>query len=655
MSENREEIPVEVRNYGKYYLVFSVLLIVATLWAVVDEVKVRRPWKGYQAEYYELAAMKLDSLRNAALTDIDSTRAATLKQALDSAQAAIQLPVYTIAVDQKESLLKELDVMTNSWRGSRSQSDAAYYQYQKTKLEEGKENLALRKEVANDDSSAAKYFAKMAEINAKIAVVDETINKYKDAFTKAQKEYQDLYARTNSFKGKADKVRNASLQINQVVIEDFEFTPFQEIKGRVDRCQTCHLGWKDSTMADAPEPFKKHPLPELLKIHNPETFGCTPCHRGQGPALTAGLAHGDKDEDWPMPILRGDDIYATCNSCHSTESVLSYAKPFTRAKQLVAESGCFGCHEINGFSDLAKIGPTLNSLPAKVKPEWIYQWVKNPKEYNSHTRMPNFKLTDNQAVSVTAYLEKIGSESDFKLEKTRGSSAGGNAADGKKIFETVGCQDCHVIGGSTKVRDARGTSYDIAPELSRVGSKVNPDWLYDWIRNPRHFNPETRMPNLRLSDQEARNVVSYLTTLKDPRAPSNPPLSLNDPKRVAEGAQLIREFGCFGCHDIKGMEKEGKVSVDLSDFDRKLIEQMDFGNARELPHNSTIEFKADSDGATWVKHTWRSWVYAKLHNARQFQTERIVQRMPVFSFNDDEISQIRTFLISMTKDVPAQK
>jgi mono/diheme cytochrome c family protein len=655
MSEKRSDTPVEMRSYGTYYLVFSALLILGTLWAVVDEVKIRRPWKTYQEEYYALAAAKLDSLKAASLAGIDSVEAATLKQTLDSTQVALQSKEYLNAVDQDEKLLKELDAATTDWRFSRSRSDAAYYQFQRKKLDEGIEDPALRKVIDDDDAEIAKNFAAMGVINEKIATLNRTINKYKDANVKALKEYQALYADANKYGDKAEKMEGAPLQIRQVVLNDFEYTPFQEIKARVDRCQTCHLGWNDATMTDAPEPFRQHPLPELLKLHNPETFGCTPCHRGQGPALTAGYAHGDKDEFWHTPILRGNDIYATCNSCHSTETILQYAKPFTRAKQIVAESGCFGCHEINGFSDLAKIGPALNSLPAKVKPEWIFHWVKNPKDYTPHTRMPNFKLTDEQAEAATAYLANIGKESDFKFVSPRGAYRGGSASEGKKLFETVGCQDCHVAGGFTKVREARGTSYDIAPELSRVGSKDNPDWIYDWIRNPRHFNPQTRMPNLRLSDQEAKNIVAYLTTLKDDRTLNTPPLDIDNPKMIAEGEKVIREYGCFGCHDIKGMEKEGKVSVDLSDFDRKLIEQMDFGDTRELPEDSPVDFKADSDGSTWVKHTWRAWVYGKLHNSRQYQTERIVQKMPVFAFTDEEIGLIRTFLLSMTKDVPSIK
>ncbi len=53
-----------------------------------------------------------------------------------------------------------------------------------------------------------------------------------------------------------------------------------------------------------------------------------------------------------------------------------------------------------------------------------------------------------------------------------------------------------------------------APELSGIGSKVGAEWLYDWVRNPRHYSSTSKMPSLRLSEQEAADVAAYLVTLK---------------------------------------------------------------------------------------------------------------------------------------------
>ena len=651
MLEQRARTPVEQRSYGMFYVVFSGILFLGTVWAVWDEVSVRRPWKEYQDTYYKSLYAQLDSLKQSALDEVDSAEVADLQSAVEKAEQALEDEAYVEAVGKKNELLKELDVSTREWRFARSRSDAAYYQYQKTSLA-GEDASSWKQEVDHYDSEIARYASEMENLDRRIAVYDTVINAYEDAVQRAQAEVRALYVHADSYNLKLDRARNASLDIRQVMLTDFEYTPFSEVKARIDRCQTCHLGWAEDVMENAPQPFAMHPLPELLTSHNPETFGCTPCHRGQGPALTEGFAHGFDDHYWETPILKGVDVYATCNTCHSEETVLKHAKPFTKAKQIVLESGCYGCHEIKGYTDPPKIGPELNALPAKTTPEWIYRWVKNPKDYNPHTRMPNFAFSSEDAEAITAYLVSIGKESDYSTERPRGSFKGGSAAQGKLLFESVGCQACHVAGGYTTIRDERGTSYDVAPELTRVGSKVNPDWLFDWLKNPRHFNPTTRMPSLRLTDSEAKNLVSYLMTLRDEEDPGAVQLDLENPERIARGDVLIREFGCAGCHSIKGMEREGKVSVDLSDFGRKKVEQMDFGNTHALAEDAEVDYQENADGTVSVKHTWSGWMFGKMKNARLYATDRIVQKMPLFSFNNEEIRLIRAFLVSMTRDVP---
>jgi mono/diheme cytochrome c family protein len=160
------------------------------------------------------------------------------------------------------------------------------------------------------------------------------------------------------------------------------------------------------------------------------------------------------------------------------------------------------------------------------------------------------------------------------------------------------------------------------------------------------------MPSLRLTDAEARHIVAYLMSLNDTNAPDRRTLDLANPEKIAQGDRIIREYGCAGCHTIKGMENEGKVSVDLSDFGRKKVEQMDFGNTRELQKGSGIEYQENPDGTVSLLRTWSAWVYGKLKNSRLYKTDRIDQKMPVYDFTDEEIKLIRMFLLSMTRDVP---
>ena len=66
------------------------------------------------------------------------------------------------------------------------------------------------------------------------------------------------------------------------------------------------------------------------------------------------------------------------------------------------------------------------------------------------------------------------------------------------------------------------------PNLDGTGSKVSAGWLYSWVRNPKGYWHETRMPNLRLSDKEGADITAYLMSLKNdgfmarPRPPIDP-------------------------------------------------------------------------------------------------------------------------------------
>jgi len=551
---------------------------------------------------------------------------------LTEAQNKLASPEVQNIQSEINRLEEELLDANRDYTFAKSRGDEAYYFWKKS-IHEGREDPEYREKVRELTALMSKYNVRVEELTSRHDSLARIVNGHKNAVKAVQAKLKGLVASIELATSKIEKAQASGILIRQVMQNDFDRSNFGIPKARIDRCQTCHMGWKEDVMADAPQPYAEHPLPELLKIHNPEVFGCTPCHHGQGAALTAGTAHGDADKFWEWPLLRGKEVYASCNSCHANESYVNYADRLNKAKQMLVESGCFGCHEIKGFLDLQKIGPELNQLNAKAKADWIFRWVRNPKDYNPHTRMPNFRFSEDEAEAVTAYLWNAGKEAAFQARK--GISAGGSAAHGKELVETIGCKGCHVVSDDLRMRQARGFTYDMAPELTRAGSKLDPDWIFEWIKNPRAYRPSTRMPSLRLSDQEARDIVAYLVTLKDDRRFEQKVLSLDSPDLIKRGDKLIRDYGCSGCHSIKGMEKEGRVSVALSNIGRKRVDEIDFGDTK-------------------VSHTWDDWVFGKLRDSRMYATERIVSRMPVFALADSEIVTLRTLLRGLTKEVPEE-
>lgn len=80
---------------------------------------------------------------------------------------------------------------------------------------------------------------------------------------------------------------------------------------------------------------------------------------------------------------------------------------------------------------------------------------------------------------------------------------------GKRLYSSkYGCNACHRIGEEGGV---------VGPALDRAGFRLNPAWVYRWVKYPQAMKPETRMPNLGLSDPDAKAVAMYLATLRAPK------------------------------------------------------------------------------------------------------------------------------------------
>jgi mono/diheme cytochrome c family protein len=87
---------------------------------------------------------------------------------------------------------------------------------------------------------------------------------------------------------------------------------------------------------------------------------------------------------------------------------------------------------------------------------------------------------------------------------------------GKKLYnQKYGCHGCHSL------KDEGGL---VGPALDRAGFRLNPTWIYRWILYPQAMKKHTRMPNLGISEQDARALTHYLGTLQAPK-PENPSAS----------------------------------------------------------------------------------------------------------------------------------
>lgn len=309
------------------------------------------------------------------------------------------------------------------------------------------------------------------------------------------------------------------------------------------------------------------------------------------------------------------------------------------------------------------------------------------------------RRTRQEARAITEYLARTATP--LVPAHTLPVGSKGSAEAGKALFNTLGCLACHqnlndrgqewittdlVKRAGMKAEEARAAyekmSYNerqlyvqqhlsepailetspkypdnsakpvfvqVGPELSAVGTKLlagrTPDqarqWLFDWLKEPRHYSDYTIMPQLRLNDQQAMDLVEYLLeqkrTTADPddtwtaglaemdsaklieltslqlrsrysiatsliKADDEAELStlaaaaLTTPVKPAEearaevatmnkdqkrlvflGQKMIAHYGCMSCHAINGMETTSSPCTNLSAWGQQAISKLDFG------------------------------------------------------------------------------
>ena len=105
---------------------------------------------------------------------------------------------------------------------------------------------------------------------------------------------------------------------------------------------------------------------------------------------------------------------------------------------------------------------------------------------------------------------------DGQPAKVTPASAIGDPGTGQTLIDRIGCGSCHDIPG---IVDAHGM---VGPPLAHMANRQyiagvlrnTPDDMVRWLRFPQSVVPGNAMPDLGLSDGDARQIAAYLATLQ---------------------------------------------------------------------------------------------------------------------------------------------
>jgi cytochrome c2 len=803
--------PITSRSTSAILLVSALLLTGVLVWSLYDEVYGMRPWKGYQQSFAKRYDRYLARLQKRGFQSEEEVRKRDEYLRLDAeAKAARELAKPKQAeIDKKVAFIDDqLNAISDEFQNRRGRITVAAYKVETT---DDKDKQKLRHDVDEMKSQKSVVQMPVGDGSNKTVKTEFTFDQLQDKYVSLKDEKGRLLAykgellkpasdlekkREEYLKNNVTSVTEQQVKLTRQGLDKFDFGLRQvNVNGDmiVDRCESCHLGARSSIpirpadmmpvgrgKASRPDmlarAFVSHPDPELLKIHDPEKFGCSSCHWGNGRATTSiEKGHGE-NKFWLHPLFSKENAEAGCNQCHTADRVLQGAPKLTEGKDLFYQRGCVGCHRYEGFDretdalsntrqlakqleeevvaneheakvaradssapgvsderatqllaraeslivtnsqieakidqlntqsrylmqDQKKVGPNLKDARLKLRKEWIPEWLKDPQVFRPGTKMPTFwylsggnnsivppAQQDDERKAIAAYLWQSALEGQLPQQPP------GDNKHGEELFKTRGCLACHSIGeGEQKIGG------EFAANLTRVGQKENFDYIVRWIHNPRErtapycpkekrdLTPEdyrkhgqdfvfdttkhtrcpndgaelqvqnmTVMPNFRLSDQDSRDIATYLMSLTPPA--QYPDASyMDDPALAGKGKTLIKQYGCAGCHEIRGFEDEQRIGKELTAEGATPLERLDFARmtqpaeeGKDPDTGKEIIDPRTKEATTWYNH--RGFFEHKLaepgiYDKGKEKDPREHLRMPKPFLKDEWKTALTTFLL----------
>ena len=254
---------------------------------------------------------------------------------------------------------------------------------------------------------------------------------------------------------------------------------------------------------------------------------------------------------------------------------------------LISELRCAACHSGAPSSSLPeKTAPDLSQVGSRIRPEYLRRFLESPQSAHPGTTMPDLLASKPEserreiAEAITHFLV-----AQSKPAAATASTAKPDKEAGKSLFHSVGCVACH---GPQDADLAAKRSSNLPEEeeeeeenedpvlvakkkikpnavpLGHVGEKYRLKSLQAFLFQPLLVRSSGRMPDMKLTEEEAMAIASYLA---DEPVESDawlvPSASL-----VTAGKEYFESLNCTACHALPSMEPKPLVgsleSADLS-------------------------------------------------------------------------------------------
>ena len=381
--------------------------------------------------------------------------------------------------------------------------------------------------------------------------------------------------------------------------------------------------------------------PDLIQAN------CARCHNN---------FHDIKEE---APVLyEGRSLFNKmgCSNCHQMDSV---AADEFEAKNLLAD-GTVDTVRRRAGTDLRHVQAKLSRefvsswiwAPKAFRPSTLMPHFFMLENNSSDEEI---RRTRQEVKAITEFLFEA--STPLTPKHTVPEKVAGSIEKGRDLFQNIGCQGCHTnlneVGkdwittdlvkryglktadaakkygemnynerqvyalenlgevtstGNDQKKYADGKPIPVfmhhAPELSGIGDKLTagrtPEqakaWLFDWLKEPRHYSAYTVMPRLRLSDQQAVDLMEYLLAQKRSlTAPKDKPSGEFDgwqASAIPADDKKINELVAFFLRSQYSLNTADAKAVDDAEMTTRAIDALTYVSTATDEPRSTDEVKA---------------------------------------------------------------
>ena len=258
---------------------------------------------------------------------------------------------------------------------------------------------------------------------------------------------------------------------------------------------------------------------------------------------------------WSTEDFPREPIPPVALSHDAKNEALAEGVRLREGRELLADLRCLKCHAPTSpvgkdgkMPELATDAPNLADAGARLKVDWMARWIEDPRALRPTATMP--KMFHGQpagrARDIAEYLATLGA----RPEKAAPAASPDSITAGGRLFANLGCVGCH----TRPDRDDWASDPKRVP-LRLVGAKWKPEALVAFLQQPDRHYAWIRMPNFRLSAEEATQVAAYVA--------SPPAVNLAPADRpagdAARGRALVETSGCMDCHAVPGATNAAKA------------------------------------------------------------------------------------------------